>query len=159
MGLGFSQVSEKFSAASFLLSGLLILFKCLPWDICCLYDGSLSDCSLSPSILSLFCFIGARKVSAVSSATGSKDTIAGLLASLMEVVRTTVACECVYVRAMVIKALIWMQLPHESFEELESIIASELSDPSWPATLLNDVLLTLHARFKVCYILNYVILS
>ncbi|KAJ6296472.1 hypothetical protein OIU78_024347, partial [Salix suchowensis] len=91
---------------------------------------------------------GARKVSAVSSATGSKDTIAGLLASLMEVVRTTVACECVYVRAMVIKALIWMQLPHESFEELESIIASELSDPSWPATLLNDVLLTLHARFK-----------
>ncbi|KAJ6758843.1 SH3 DOMAIN-CONTAINING PROTEIN [Salix koriyanagi] len=91
---------------------------------------------------------GARKVSAVPSATGSKDTIAGLLASLMEVVRTTVACECVYVRAMVIKALIWMQLPHESFEELESIIASELSDPSWPATLLNDVLLTLHARFK-----------
>ncbi|KAF9663029.1 hypothetical protein SADUNF_Sadunf18G0115700 [Salix dunnii] len=143
----FSQVSEKFSAASFLLSGLLILFKCLPGDICRPYDESLSD-SLSRSILSLFCFIGARKVSAVSSATGSKDTIAGLLASLMEVVRTTVACECVYVRAMVIKALIWMQLPHESFEELESIIASELSDPSWPATLLNDVLLTLHARFK-----------
>ncbi|KAL7092502.1 hypothetical protein ACP275_12G168100 [Erythranthe tilingii] len=79
---------------------------------------------------------------------GSKDTVASLLASLMEVVRTTVACECVYVRAMVIKALIWMQSPHDSFDELESIIASELSDPSWPATLLNDILLTLHARFK-----------
>lgn len=43
MGLGFSQVSEEFSAASFLLSGLLILFKCLPADICRLYDESLSD--------------------------------------------------------------------------------------------------------------------
>lgn len=72
-----------------------------------------------------------------------------MLASLMEVVRTTVACECVYVRAMVIKALIWMQSPIDSFDELESIIASELSDPAWPAALLNDVLLTLHARFKV----------
>lgn len=83
---------------------------------------------------SLFCFLlcyclGARKVASVSNGTGSKDTIASLLASLMEVVRTTVACECVYVRAMVIKALIWMQSPHESFDELESIIASELSDP------------------------------
>lgn len=67
----------------------------------------------------------------------------------MEVVRTTVACECVYVRAMVIKALIWMQSPHESFDELELLIATEISDPSWSATLLNDVLLTLHARFKV----------
>lgn len=67
----------------------------------------------------------------------------------MEVVRTTVACECVYVRAMVIKALIWMQSPHESLDELKSIIASELSDPAWPAALVNDVLLTLHARFKV----------
>ncbi|XP_027175218.1 uncharacterized protein LOC113774796 [Coffea eugenioides] len=91
---------------------------------------------------------GLRRVSSVSNGTSGKDTIAGLLASLMEVVRTTVACECVYVRAMVIKALIWMQSPHESFGELESIIASELSDPSWPATLLNDILLTLHARFK-----------
>jgi len=72
-----------------------------------------------------------------------------MLASLMEVVRTTVACECVYVRAMVIKALIWMQGPIDSFDELESIIASELSDPAWSAALLNDVLLTLHARFKV----------
>ena len=43
-----------------------------------------------------------------------------------------------------------MQSPHDSFDELESIIASELSDPAWPATLLNDILLTLHARFKVC---------
>lgn len=85
----------------------------------------------------------------MSNGTGARDTIASLLASLMEIVRTTVACECVYVRAMVIKALIWMQSPHESFDEVKSIIASELSDPSWPAALLNDVLLTLHARFKV----------
>lgn len=93
--------------------------------------------------------VGIRRTTSVSNAGGGKDTIAGMLASLMEVVRTTVACECVYVRAMVIKALIWMQSPHESFDELKSIIASELSDPAWPATLLNDVLLTLHARFKV----------
>ncbi|WRX31628.1 hypothetical protein QQP08_024115 [Theobroma cacao] len=92
--------------------------------------------------------VGIRRTTSVSNAGGGKDTIAGMLASLMEVVRTTVACECVYVRAMVIKALIWMQSPHESFDELKSIIASELSDPAWPATLLNDVLLTLHARFK-----------
>ncbi|XP_065880986.1 uncharacterized protein [Euphorbia lathyris] len=91
---------------------------------------------------------GMRRTSSMSSAAGSRDTIASLLASLMEVVRTTVACECVYVRAMVVKALIWMQVPHETFDELESIIASELSDPAWPATLLNDILLTLHARFK-----------
>ena len=93
--------------------------------------------------------IGIRRTSSISNGTGGKETIASLLASLMEVVRTTVACECVYVRAMVIKALIWMQSPHESLDELKSIIASELSDPAWPATLLNDVLLTLHARFKV----------
>ncbi|CAI0628199.1 unnamed protein product [Linum tenue] len=101
---------------------------------------------------------GARKASSMSSSTGSKETIASLLASLMEVVRTTVACECVYVRAMVIKALIWMQLPYESFDELESIIASELSDPAWPATLLNDILLTLHARFKVWHRLKWIYL-
>ncbi|KAL5540138.1 hypothetical protein UlMin_042362 [Ulmus minor] len=89
-----------------------------------------------------------RRTSSLSNGTGGKDTIASLLASLMEVVRTTVACECVYVRAMVVKALIWMQSPHDSFDELKSIIASELSDPAWPATLLNDILLTLHARFK-----------
>ncbi|KAK9268777.1 hypothetical protein L1049_000539 [Liquidambar formosana] len=91
---------------------------------------------------------GTRRTTSVSNGTGGKDTIASLLASLMEVVRTTVACECVYIRAMVIKALIWMQSPHESLDELESIIASELSDPAWPAALLNDILLTLHARFK-----------
>ncbi|KAK9027706.1 hypothetical protein V6N11_067529 [Hibiscus sabdariffa] len=91
---------------------------------------------------------GIRRATGVSNAAVGKDTIAGMLASLMEVVRTTVACECVYVRAMVIKGLIWMQSPHDSFDELKSIIASELSDPVWPATLLNDVLLTLHARFK-----------
>lgn len=94
--------------------------------------------------------LGVRRTTSVANREMSKETIASLLASLMEVVRTTVACECVYVRAMVIKALIWMQSPHESFEELGSIIASELSDPSWPAALLNDILLTLHARFKVC---------
>lgn len=87
----------------------------------------------------------------MANGRGEKETIASLLASLMEVVRTTVACECVYVRAMVIKALIWMQSPFDSFDELESIIASELSDPAWPAALLNDILLTLHARFKVCF--------
>ncbi|XP_074578374.1 uncharacterized protein LOC141834884 [Curcuma longa] len=91
---------------------------------------------------------GTRKAIPVSNGAGSVDTIASLLASLMEVVRTTVACECVYVRAMVIKALIWMQNPHESLEELQSIIACELSDPAWPSALLNDILLTLHARFK-----------
>ncbi|CAM8923288.1 unnamed protein product [Rhodiola kirilowii] len=91
---------------------------------------------------------GIRRSASVSNGTGSRDTIASLLASLMEVVRTTVACECVYVRGMVIKALIWMQSPYESFDELESIIASELSDPAWPASVLNDILLTLHARFK-----------
>ncbi|WOL18057.1 hypothetical protein Cni_G26850 [Canna indica] len=91
---------------------------------------------------------GSRKGLLGSNGPGAVDTIASLLASLLEVVRTTVACECVYVRAMVIKALIWMQNPHESFEELGSIIASELSDPAWPSSLLNDILLTLHARFK-----------
>lgn len=89
-----------------------------------------------------------RRTASVSNGTAGRETIAGMLASLMEVVRTTVACECVYVRAMVIKALIWMQSPIDSFDELEFIIASELSDPAWPAALLNDVLLTLHARFK-----------
>ncbi|XP_006651241.1 uncharacterized protein LOC102704044 [Oryza brachyantha] len=89
-----------------------------------------------------------RKANPLSNGHGGMDTVAGLLASLMEVVRTTVACECVYVRAIIIKALIWMQNPHESFEELKSIIACELSDPAWPSSLLNDVLLTLHARFK-----------
>ncbi|KAJ7973662.1 SH3 domain-containing protein [Quillaja saponaria] len=89
-----------------------------------------------------------RRTASVSNGTGGRDTIASLLASLMEVVRTTVACECVYVRAMVIKALVWMQSPVDSFDKLESIIASELSDPAWPATLLNDILLTLHAHFK-----------
>lgn len=83
-----------------------------------------------------------------STATGGKETIARMLASLMEAVRTTIACECVYVRAAVIKALIWMQSPNESFDELESIIASELSDPVWSSSLLNDILLSLHARFK-----------
>lgn len=91
---------------------------------------------------------GVRRSTSVSNGTSTRDTIASSLASLMEVVRTTVACECVYVRAMVIKALIWMQSPLDSFDELKSIIASELSDPTWPAALLNDILLTLHARFK-----------
>nr|KAJ0226210.1 hypothetical protein LSAT_V11C100003760 [Lactuca sativa] len=91
---------------------------------------------------------GHRRIRSMSNGAGNKDTVSSLLASLMEVVRTTVACECVYVRAMVIKALIWMQSPQETFAELESMIASELSDPAWSAALLNDILLTLHARFK-----------
>ena len=101
--------------------------------------------------MNLFCFLyftGSRNRSLPTGASG-KDTVASLLASLMEAVRTTVACECPYVRVMVIKALIWMQNPHQSFEELEAIIACELSDPAWPSTLLNDILLTMHARFKV----------
>lgn len=93
--------------------------------------------------------LGKRKASSKSNGEGGKDTVGSLLASLMEMVRTTVACECVYVRAMVLKALIWMQSPYQSFDELKSIIASELSDPTWPAPLLSDILLTLHARFKV----------
>ncbi|XP_024525120.1 uncharacterized protein LOC9633241 [Selaginella moellendorffii] len=88
---------------------------------------------------------GRSKVSSLSSA---RETISSMLSSLMEAVRTTVACECVYVRAAAIKAMIWMQRPDESVEELKSIIAGELSDPSWPASLLSDILLTLHARFK-----------
>ncbi|WVZ22953.1 hypothetical protein V8G54_001497 [Vigna mungo] len=102
----------------------------------------------SVALLFMLDNIGIRRTSSVSNGTAGRDTVAGLLASLMEVVRTTVACECVYVRAMVLKALIWMQGPFDSFDELESIIASELSDPAWSAALLNDVLLTLHARFK-----------
>lgn len=47
----------------------------------------------------------------MSNGAGKKDTMSSLLASLIEVVRKTVACECVYVRVMVIKALIWMQSP------------------------------------------------
>lgn len=78
-----------------------------------------------------------------------KESIVDMLSALMEAVRTTVACECVYVRAAAIKAMIWMQSPHDSVDELKAIIDGELSDPSWPASLLNDVLLSLHARFKV----------
>ncbi|KAG9160397.1 hypothetical protein Leryth_008799 [Lithospermum erythrorhizon] len=89
-----------------------------------------------------------KKASSRSASMSTKDTIASLLASLMEVVRTTVACECVYIRGMVIKALIWMQSPYDSFDELRAIIAAEMSDPGWPASVLNDILLTLHARFK-----------
>lgn len=84
------------------------------------------------------------------SVMNEKETIASMLSSLMEAVRITVACECVYVRAAVIKSMIWMLSPYESVDELKSIIAGELSDPVWPASLLNDILLTLHARFKVC---------
>jgi hypothetical protein len=101
--------------------------------------------------------VATRKAKPLSNGHGGLDTVAGLLASLMEVVRTTVACECVYVRAMVVKALIWMQNPHESLDELKSIIACELSDPAWPSSLLNDVLLTLHARFKVLCLLSLLI--
>lgn len=112
------------------------------------YVNTFSDTMDDPDVNDSSHPEGIRRTTSASNGTGARDTIASLLASLMEIVRTTVACECVYVRAMVIKALIWMQSPHESFDELKSIIASELSDPAWPAALLNDVLLTLHARFK-----------
>ncbi|KAL3696977.1 hypothetical protein R1sor_011053 [Riccia sorocarpa] len=83
-----------------------------------------------------------------SISTGGKESVSSMLSSLMEAVRITVACECVYVRAAVIKAMIWMLAPYESVDELKSIIAGELADPAWPASLLNDIVLTLHARFK-----------
>lgn len=86
----------------------------------------------------------------VSVSAGGKESIAGMIASLVEGVRTTTACECVYVRAAAIKALIWMQSPYEPVEELKAIVTGELADPTWPSALLNDILLTLHARFKVC---------
>ncbi|KAI5065823.1 hypothetical protein GOP47_0018447 [Adiantum capillus-veneris] len=89
-----------------------------------------------------------NKVASFPSTSGGKETISSMLSSLKEAVRTTVACECVYVRGAVIKALIWLQSPYESFDELKSIIAGELSDPSWPASLLNEIILILHARFK-----------
>ncbi|RZR80144.1 hypothetical protein BHM03_00006072 [Ensete ventricosum] len=128
------QVPPKFLRSSICIELIVALAPTIPWS------------SLA----------GTRKTVPVSNGPGGMDTIAGLLASLLEVVRTTVACECVYVRAMVIKALIWMQNPHESLEELQSIIACELSDPAWPSALLNDILLTLHARFKVLlYSLNF----
>ncbi|KAJ7571646.1 hypothetical protein O6H91_01G170400 [Diphasiastrum complanatum] len=83
-----------------------------------------------------------------SLAANSRESIASMLSNLVEGVRTTVACECFYVRAAAIKAMMWMQSPEESVEELKSTIAGELSDPLWPASLLNEILLTLHARFK-----------
>lgn len=95
----------------------------------------------------MFVYVGHRRT--VSMSAGGKETIASMLASLVEGVRTTTACECVYVRAAAIKALIWMQNPYEPVEELKAIITGELADPSWPAALLNDIMLTLHARFKV----------
>ncbi|GJP37964.1 hypothetical protein CLOM_g22409 [Closterium sp. NIES-68] len=67
---------------------------------------------------------------------------------VMEAVRCTVACECVYVRAQAIKAMIWMQSEYEASDELKATLMGELDDPAWPAALLNDLLLTLHARFK-----------
>lgn len=96
----------------------------------------------------VFMAVPRNKIAPFPSSAG-KETIRTMLSSLKEAVRTTVACECVFVRGAVIKALIWLQSPHESFDELKSIIAGELSDPSWPASLLNEILLTLHARFKV----------
>lgn len=89
-----------------------------------------------------------RTKAAPFPSSGGKESIGSMLLSLKEAVQTTVACECVYVRGAVIKALIWLQSPYESFEELKSIISGELSDSSWPASLLNEILLTLHARFK-----------
>ena len=65
-----------------------------------------------------------RRTSSVSNGTAGRDTIVDGLASLIEVLRTTVSCECVYVRVIVIEALIRMQGPIDSFEELESIITT-----------------------------------
>ncbi len=91
-----------------------------------------------------------------ASAARGEESIASMLASLMEAVRTMVACECVYVRAAAIKALIWMQSPYDSVDELKAIITGELADSSWPASLLNDIVLTLHARFKVlCLLVSF----
>jgi hypothetical protein len=95
----------------------------------------------------------------VSMSAAGKESIAGMLASLVEGVRTTTACECVYVRAAAIKALIWMQSPYEPVEELKAIITGELADPGWPAALLNDIMLTLHARFKVSIFTTFCIYS
>ncbi|CAI7752903.1 unnamed protein product [Closterium sp. NIES-53] len=44
--------------------------------------------------------------------------------------------------------MIWMQSEYESSDELKATLLGELDDPAWPAALLNDLLLTLHARFK-----------
>ncbi|CAI5964662.1 unnamed protein product [Closterium sp. NIES-64] len=82
------------------------------------------------------------------AAPKEKVTVDSLLAALMEAVRCTVACECVYVRAQALKAMIWMQSEYESSAELKATLLGELDDPAWPAALLNDLLLTLHARFK-----------
>lgn len=60
----------------------------------------------------------------MSNGTAGRDTIVDRLASLIEVLQTTVSCECVYVRVIVIEALIRMQGPIDSFEELESIITT-----------------------------------
>ncbi|GBG71889.1 hypothetical protein CBR_g10825 [Chara braunii] len=78
----------------------------------------------------------------------SPQEITTSLSKLMEAVRTVVACECPYVRASALKAMIWMQSADESADELKETIAGELTDPSWPASLLNDLLVTLHLRFK-----------
>jgi hypothetical protein len=41
-----------------------------------------------------------------------------------------------------------MQTESDSAEELQSTIAGELADPVWPASLLNELLLQIHLRFK-----------
>ena len=48
-----------------------------------------------------------------------------------------------------LKAMIWMHSQYEPVDELKSSLLGELSDPEWPAPLLNGLLVTMHARFKV----------
>lgn len=70
-------------------------------------------------VASFALFLGLRLIHFMLNGTGNKETVASLLVLLIEVVHTTMACECVYVREMVIKALIWMQSPQETFAEVQ----------------------------------------
>eukprot|EP00850_Spirogloea_muscicola_P007938 SM000041S15497 [mRNA] locus=s41:434327:443553:- [translate_table: standard] len=79
---------------------------------------------------------------------GGWKLVQQLLGQLMEGVRTITACECVYVRSAALKALIWMQSVAENYDELRSIILGELHDPAWTPAVLNELLVTLHLRFK-----------
>ncbi|CAB4286663.1 unnamed protein product [Prunus armeniaca] len=99
------QEMGKSRAAAFSL-GIILMKQCMSIHFLRLDSQDLDSTETShPKSI--------RITSSLSTGLGGKDTIASLLASLMEVVRTTVACECDYVRAMVIKALIQIikQLP------------------------------------------------
>eukprot|EP00850_Spirogloea_muscicola_P010313 SM000060S19645 [mRNA] locus=s60:313681:321369:+ [translate_table: standard] len=83
-----------------------------------------------------------------ATSAGGRKLVQQLLGQLMEGVRTVTACECVYVRSAALKALIWMQSAAENYDELRSIILGELHDPAWTPAVLNELLVTLHLRFK-----------